>query len=45
MDGHTSRAQCGDPSFVVIDADDPVAHLGEAGRNYETHVSGTNYTN
>ena len=40
-DGHSAFAQAFYPGFVVVNADDMMAHFGETNRRNESHISGT----
>jgi hypothetical protein len=44
VDGYAAFAEGLDPVFVVVYADDPVAHFGKANCHDETHIAGPDYT-
>ena len=44
-DGHAACTEGSDPGFVIVHADDAVAHFGKANCRDESHVSGSDHTN
>ena len=44
VDRNATRQQCRDLGFVLVDADDPVPHLGETGAGDKTDVAGPDDT-
>jgi hypothetical protein len=44
VDRHAAFAESSDPGFVIVDADDPMAHLGKTNGRDQAYISRPDHT-